>query len=137
MSVFVRKQELLQKAQTTGLTKSERGELRELELWERRQAERARHHLEESVKTFEDHSNPFDTPRSRAESKGVLFIECPLCRKNRNIYSRFLREYNHMQRYPDDYCMKPHLHNDKSFNMMIRRPRIDLDKKDERMYDYG
>lgn len=128
MNLVARKNELLQKAQTTGLTMLERGELRELALWEQKQSDRARSSLENSVKDFQSEHNALDTPRHRAEERNISFDECPLCRKNRNINSKLLREYNHMIRYPDDYCKKRHLHNDKTYQMMIVRGRIDLDR---------
>lgn len=126
---MLRKQNLLQKAQTTGLTMSERGELRELELWERDQSNRAKDSLQNSVNTFKDDYDALNRPRHRALENGINFHECLICNKNRNINSVLLHEYNYMKDHPEDFCMKPHIHNDKTFAMMIQRPRIDLDEK--------
>lgn len=125
---MLRKQELLFKAQTEGLSIKERQELRELELWEQKQIQRAQSSLEQSVQEFEDEYDVLNTPRHRAEENNIRFDECPICRKNRNRNSTLLREYNYMQRHPEDYCMKPELHNDKVFALFVQRERIDLDE---------
>lgn len=120
--------EILLRSQQRGLTRSERHELREAYLWEQKEKDSVAHKMQHSVKTFGGKLEK-DMPRHRVLHKFPHMQECPICFKIRGYNEAVVKEYNYMQDNPDDFCMKPQLHHDKSFNMMITRERIDLDAR--------
>lgn len=124
--------QLLQRAfgEGRGLTTSERHELREAYLWEQAEDEKVRSKLSDSVKNFRDEQDPLNMPRHRVLSKFPHMTECPFCFKIRGYNTAVLSERNYMEDHPDDFCMKPHIHNERNFAMMITRERIDLDGKE-------
>lgn len=126
-----RSDEILQKAFGRGLTMSERMELREAYNWEQSQDDKARSSMERSVKEYKDDTNPLDMPRHRVLPKFPHMQECPICFRMRGYNTSNVRESYYMEQHPDDFCMKPNIHNEKTFAMMIARERIDLDGKEE------
>lgn len=115
-----------------GLTRSERQELREAYNWEQEQATRTGDTLARSVKDFKDNTmNPLDLPRHRVASKCQAFLECPIDFKCRNFNSSYIACRGCTLNETDDVCKKPHLHNDRTFNMLIKRDRIDLDGQEK------
>lgn len=120
---------LLDKAFEPGrtLTRSERQELREAYLYEEQEKERHVHRVQESVKQFKDELDPLNMPRHRTLHRFPYLTECPLCFKMKGIDLSRVKESLYFDHHPEDFCMKPHLHNDKTYHLLIRRPRIDLD----------
>jgi hypothetical protein len=125
-----RSDEILQNAFGRGLSMSERMELREAYNWEQSQDDKVRNTVESSVKNFKDNNHdPLNMPRHRVLPKFPHMQECPFCFKMRGYNTAYLSERNYMEENPDDFCMKPHIHNERNFNKMITRERIDLDAR--------
>lgn len=127
-----RSDEILQKAFGRGLTMSERMELREAYNWEQSQDDSSRHKMERSVKEYKDNDrDPLSMPRHRVLPKFPHMRECPICFRMIGYNTASVRESNYMNNHPDDFCMKPNIHNEKTFTMMISRERIVLDGKEK------
>ncbi len=124
-----RSDELVGKAFEKGLSKSERHELREAYLWEQAEDQKSRDKLKESVEGFRDEHNVLDIPRHRMHGRCPSFMECPIDFKCRNYNEAIIACQNCELHETDEICMKPHLHNETNFNMILSRERIDLDGK--------
>lgn len=123
-------EELLLKSKGKSMTLKDRQELREALRFEQEQENRQKSLISNTVKNFKDDSfNPLDMPRHRWLGKNNRYEECPICRRIRNYDTRYISDHNDIQNHPEDFCMKPHIHNEKAFNMMIVRGRVDLDGK--------
>lgn len=120
---------ILQKSFGRGLTVSERQELREAYNYEQLEDQKSRDAITKSVKDFKDDKNALDLPRHRMYGKCPSFLECPFDFKCRNYNPAYVACVNCVLHETDDVCRKPHLHHDKSFNMLISRERIDLDEE--------
>lgn len=124
-----RSDEILQKAFGRGLTMSERMELREAYNWEQSQDDSSRHQIKRSVKEYKDDKDALNMPRHRVLNKFPHMRECPICFRMTGYNTAVIKEARYMEQYPDDFCMKPQIHNERSYEMMITRERIDLDAR--------
>lgn len=109
------------------LTKHERSELREAYLWEKEEEAKNNSTLAQSVRDFKDEKDPLNMPRHRVHTKCQAFLECPIDYKCRSYDSSYMACRSCTLAETDDVCRKPHIHNERTFNMLIKRDRIDLD----------
>lgn len=125
-----RSDEILKKAsnENRGLTRSERGELREAYLWEKQEGERLKHRIQQYQKEFKENHDLL--PRHIMYGKCANFQECPLDFKCRNYNPAYIKCVNCILHEMDGICTKD-IHNPTTYNIMIRRGRIDLDENQD------
>ncbi len=118
--------EILQRAfqENRSLTDRERHDLREAYLWEQAEDEKGRNKLVQSVKEFQGDQGK-ELPRHRVNCPS--FVECPIDYKCRNFNPSNQQCWSCELYKSDDVCLKPEIHNDKNFQMIFSRERIDLD----------
>lgn len=87
--------------------------------------------LKADKKAVFDKEDKLNLPRHRVLPKFPHMQECPLCFRMRGYNLSIVSEGNYVREHPDDFCMKPHIHNEETFVMMISRERINLDEKNE------
>lgn len=113
-----------------GLTKSERGELREAYLHEQNEKDKQTSMLQKSMQDFKDNTfDPINMPRHKVAYTCPNFVECPIDYKCRAYDPKYVACNNCVLHETDDVCKKPHIHTERAFNMMIKPGRVDLDAR--------
>jgi hypothetical protein len=106
-----------------GLSKSERGELREAYLWEQEQKKGV------SVKTGKNQvlgkENMMNLPRHKVHTYCSDFQECPICYKCRSYDPAYEKCRNCVLTQEKLHCNKQ-LHSEPVLEMMIRRECIEI-----------
>ncbi|SFJ65494.1 hypothetical protein SAMN02799624_05401 [Paenibacillus sp. UNC496MF] len=119
----------LHKAQTEGLTNSERHEIRERYLAEQVKTNT----FKMDKRTVLGKEDMMNLPRHKVHGYCSAFQECPLCYKCRNYDSSHQACRDCVLTEEKLHC-NTQLHNERVLNVMIKRERIDLDGTDFRIF---
>jgi hypothetical protein len=123
---MLRSDEIIQNASGRGLSRKERQELVEAYRWEQDQDKKTQSILSNSVRDFKE-SDGLNLPRHIINGKCVDFVECQIDHKCHNYNSSYIKCQNCVLHETDGICKKKHIHNEKTFAMMIKRGRVNLD----------
>jgi|SRR5579875_1305987 len=121
-----RSDEILQKAFTSGrgLTRSERGELREAYLYEQEQKQSRKISLDK--KTVISKEDMLNLPRHKVNCPD--FEECPLDYKCRNFNPKYMKCQNCILNQDGQIC-NTKLHTHEVLSVFIKRSRVNLDEE--------